>query len=174
MYETKFTNSFLWIWFTVGLLLANILWGVLGICRFYSSDGSENYLGIVWFFTIYGAFVFCAYVIMLYIGVPKKIMDYINYLTLRRALVIPKICIISSLLYLLNNFALAFESISAYDSMQSYTRGLLGYVCIGSFFGCWVLTNMCCFLVIQILRERERNRLITANTQQIELRRIIV
>jgi len=174
MYEAKFTNSFLWICFTVGLLIANALWGALGIYRFYFSEESEKYLGIVWFFTIYGGFIFCAYVIMLYVGVPKKIMDYINYSTLRRALVIPKICIMSSLLYLLNNFALAFESISAYDSAQDYARGILGYICIGSFFGCWMLTNTCCFLVIQILRERERNRLLTPNTQQVELRRIII
>ena len=174
MYETKFTNTFLWIGFTIGLMIANILWGILSIYRFYFVEGPENYMGIIWFFTIYGAFIFCAYIAMLFIGVPKRIMDHMSYLTLRKALAIPKLCIISSLLYLLNNFALAFESVSAYNDVQNYTRGVLGYICIISFFGCWMLINICCILIIQILKDRERNRNIMLNSQQIELRRIII
>jgi len=155
MQRISFASFHIWTAFLIGVIIANILWGSIGLYRLLTTNNSDDYSGVTSFYMKYGVFLSCSYGVMFFIAFPKKYTDSLDYLISEKALIIPKIMVVSSGMYLINTFALLVGYISAYTKATDYTTGFLGFVCNMTFLGCWISTNICCMHLLFLLKERE-------------------
>jgi len=159
MYRGEFPNHLLWTYFIWGLFLANILWGVFYLYRLmFDPEIINKCTGDVWFYVKYGEFFSCSYIILLFISFPKRHSHIRNYYRIQNSLMVLKISVIASFIYLINNFSIVGGTMAAKQEEKECLDNKYLVVCQVTFILSWFALKASCIYATLILKVQTHNQ----------------
>ena len=153
--RSQVSGNFIWKSFMYGVGLANLLWGYFFLQRISNEENTPSCAGSIWFYITYGTTMSCCYMIFLYMSFPKRIMQRRDFNFVQRSLIVPKLAVIFSFIYLVNNVTLFIAALNYYFEGECMGK-LTKIICYIAFVSCWIVTLVCCFCLKRIMRDALR------------------